>query len=66
MYEYNINLEWGDVFTVKRYMYRKDTEPLYHAFMYSPNTSFQYLSIHAMSVIAGYNYQKRLKTAEKK
>ena len=36
--------------------YRKDTEHLYHAFVYSLNTSFQYLSIHAMSFIACYNY----------
>ena len=36
--------------------YRKDTENLNHAFVYSLNTSFQYLSIHTMSFIACYNY----------
>ena len=37
--------------------YCKDTEPFiscFHVLTY--NTSFQYLSIHAMSVIACYNY----------
>ena len=38
-------------------MYRKDTEPFISCFrVLTYNTSFQYLSIHAMSVIACYNY----------
>ena len=37
--------------------YRKDAEPFISCFHgLTNNTSFQYLSIHAMSVIACYNY----------
>ena len=32
--------------------YRKDTQPLYNSFMYSPTTSFQYLSIPCNAFIA--------------
>ena len=39
------------------FMYRKDTEPFISCFhVLTFNTSFQYLSIHAMSFIACYNY----------
>ena len=38
--------------------YRKDTEPFISCFcVLTYNTSFQYLSIYAMSVIACYNWQ---------
>ena len=38
-------------------MYRKDTEPFISCFrVLTYNPSFQYLSIHAMSAIACYNY----------
>ena len=38
-------------------MYRKDTEPFISCFrVLTYKTSFQYLSIHAMSIIACYNY----------
>ena len=52
-------------------LYRKDTEPFiscFHVLTY--NTSFQYLSIHAMTFIACYNYllssccSKKLKKRE--
>ena len=36
----------------RRSLYHKDTEPLYHSFMYSPTTSCQYLSILCNSFIA--------------
>ena len=39
--------------------YHKDIEPLYNSFMYSPTTSFQYLSIQGKALIDCYNCVKR-------
>ena len=47
------------ILTVKayHYFYRKYTEPFISCFhVLTSNTSFQYLSIHAMSFIACFNY----------
>ena len=46
-----------DQSTVPYLSYRKDTEPFISCFhVLTSNTSFQYLSIHAMTFIACYSY----------
>ena len=52
-----IQLKICGIWFCKDSLYRKDTEPFISCFhVLTCNTSFQYLSIHAMAFIACYNY----------